>query len=771
MAVTILGIRHHGVGSAIRCAEQLQLLKPDIVLIEGPPEITEGLKIIGHSQLQPPVALLVYNEADAKQASFYPFHHFSPEWVAAKYANENKIPVRALDMPAAIAYQIANDKIEAVANSIKETENTLEAEQEQSMDATEVEKEIIRETPELSHNDPMLLFANAAGFDDVETWWDEYFETSSISNAEEHFAAIDTVMCAMRNNEAIDVEDSDTYLRELFMRNEIRKAQNEMFQRIVVICGAWHLPALKNVDDYNKTDEKLKKQVPKTKIKINSSWIPWTNERLSMYSGYGAGITAPGWYEHIWDMRTNTELHWLIKVAQCFRKNKVDISSAHIIEAQRLLQAVQILRSKRKAGLQDINEVCLSVMCMGDSIQFSTITNEIFIAQKIGAVPNDITKVPLQQDFEALVKSLRLKLSAFPTDITLDLRKQTDMEKSVFFNRLRILGLTWAQRTYAKTKGTFKEVWRLDWTPEYLLTLIDNAYLGSTIFAAADAKIRKRALEANKMDEVVLCLEQILEAELFHSVDDILNHISNLATISSDINDSIVATPKLIEIARYGNVRKADTSILQKIIDGLLNKLFINLPNATYGLNEEHSHVLSNQIGILNEALRLLENINYVQHWYACLQIIVQKEMVHAIIKGKVNRLLFDAQQFTEVDTERIFNFALSTTNPPQEVAFWLEGFLGANGAILLYNDKLWNLLYNWVSLLQNDVFNELLPMLRRAFTKFGAIDKRQIGEKAAQGFVSIANVTETNINFDYAFAEKSIETTLFYLGYKPTKL
>jgi hypothetical protein len=231
----------------------------------------------------------------------------------------------------------------------------------------------------------------------------------------------------------------------------------------------------------------------------------------------------------------------------------------------------------------------------------------------------------------------------------------------------------------------------------------------------------------------------------------------------------MVATPKLIEIARYGNVRKADTTVIQKIIDGLLHKTYINLPNAAYGLDEEHSNNISNQIHTLHEAMQLLEEVEYIENWYHCLNVIAQKEMVHAIIKGKTNRLLFDAQQFTEVEVERIFNFALSITNPPQEVAFWLEGFLGSNGAILLYNDKLWNLLYNWVSYLSNDVFNELLPMLRRAFTKFGAIDKRQIGEKAAQGVVLVSNVLDTNINFDYELAEQSIETTLFYLGYKPT--
>ena len=38
MPVTILGIRHHGVGSAKNVAERLEQLRPDMILIEGPPK-------------------------------------------------------------------------------------------------------------------------------------------------------------------------------------------------------------------------------------------------------------------------------------------------------------------------------------------------------------------------------------------------------------------------------------------------------------------------------------------------------------------------------------------------------------------------------------------------------------------------------------------------------------------------------------------------------------------------------------------------------------
>ena len=81
------------------------------------------------------------------------------------------------------------------------------------------------------------------------------------------------------------------------MRNTIRAAQKEGFDKIAVVCGAWHVPALEKMPAA-KDDAALLKGLPK--VKVAATWIPWTNGRLSYASGYGAGISSPGWYSHLW---------------------------------------------------------------------------------------------------------------------------------------------------------------------------------------------------------------------------------------------------------------------------------------------------------------------------------------------------------------------------------------------------------------------------------------------------------------------------------------
>src|SRR5689334_3555277 len=104
MAVHIYGVRHHGVGSARQILRSLELLKPDILLVEGPPEISDVLALVGKEGLTPPVAVMVYNSEEPRESSFYPFAEYSPEWIAVKYANKNNIPVRAMDLPSSISF-------------------------------------------------------------------------------------------------------------------------------------------------------------------------------------------------------------------------------------------------------------------------------------------------------------------------------------------------------------------------------------------------------------------------------------------------------------------------------------------------------------------------------------------------------------------------------------------------------------------------------------------------------------------------------------------
>ncbi len=309
-------------------------------------------------------------------------------------------------------------------------------------------------------------------------------------NSEQVFEAVSEAMQVLRETIPRQEDKLERY-REAWMRKCIRQAEKEMFHTIAVVCGAWHAPALQTMPS-QKEDNELLKGLPK--VKIECTWIPWTYGRLSYNSGYGAGINSPGWYDHVWTHPADDGTRWMAKVAQLFRKEQMDTSVAHVIEAIRLAESLASLRNLSKAGLEELNEATWSVLCGGESVLLQLIHDELIVSNRIGEVPEAIPKPPLQLDIEKLQKRLRLPATADWKDYTLDLRKENDLERSVFLHRLLLLEIYWGKQQGVSGKGTFKESWRLQWEPELSIRVIEKGNWGNTVGEAAEKyALQKRA--------------------------------------------------------------------------------------------------------------------------------------------------------------------------------------------------------------------------------------------------------------------------------------
>ena len=109
---TILGIRHHGPGSARSVLAELERLQPDALLVEGPSDATGLIDLIADPGMRPPVALLVYAPDEPRVATFYPMADFSPEWVALRWALEHGIPAKFIDLAAGAQFAVAKAEFE-----------------------------------------------------------------------------------------------------------------------------------------------------------------------------------------------------------------------------------------------------------------------------------------------------------------------------------------------------------------------------------------------------------------------------------------------------------------------------------------------------------------------------------------------------------------------------------------------------------------------------------------------------------------------------------
>lgn len=754
MAVHILGIRHHGSGSARHLLQALAQLQPDCVLIEGPPDADPVIAQAKHPDMQTPIALLVYNAALPQQATFYPFAEFSPEWVALQYALAQQIKVRFMDLP--LAWQYAqSQKNESDNNASTEQEQPTASEQTSSeKDKTTIEEIHNEQTAQESETKTLLAISNKiaelplspldhlakiAGYDNTDLWWEHHFEQSPIDLPhayEAHFKAVDTAMYALRetfNDETHN--DLHNQQREAYMRRIVREAVNEQYQTIVVICGAWHAPALQQYADApcEKADNALLKKMPKP-CHTHATWLPWTYSRLSLKSGYGAGIASPGWFEHLWrNPNDRYGHHWLSRVAQLMRSKKMDVSTAHVIEAARLAEALAAMRQLSRPSLLEMNEAVQSVIGNGDALLLQLIDKELIVSEKMGKVPDNLPKPPIQLDFEQKIKSLRLTLSEMEKELVLDLRNETDLWRSRLLFSLQILNIPWAKMAYSRSKGTFKEVWLLRWNPELIIRLIEMGLWGNTIQDATTQYLQHLSEQASTIKAISNLIAQAIPAALYRAIDHLKNRLDELAAIGSDIQDLLASLAPLLSITRYGDVRQTDANALLQVVEKIIERICIGLAIACYGLDEKSATEMYKHIRTAHEALSLLDNDNLKQSWFDTLHDIGNSPHVSPITAGCAVRLLFDSQQLSETETALRFDNALSISRDPSYTAAWLEGFLKNSSDLILYDNVLWHILHKWVCELSNENFMEQLPILRRTFAQFEPTQRRMIGEKAVQ--------------------------------------
>ena len=443
----------------------------------------------------------------------------------------------------------------------------------------------------------------------------------------------------------------------------------------------------------------------------------------------------------------------------------MDTSVAHIIEAVRLAESLASLRGLPKAGLEELNEATLSVLCNGESILLKLVHNELIVGHQIGEVPVEIPKPPLQLDIEKLQKKLRLPATADLKDYTLDLRKDTDLERSIFLHRLTLLGIQWGRQQYVGGKGTFKEQWCLQWDPGFSIDIIERGNLGNTVLEAAANCVLNEAKKATDLKIIAHLLEKSIPAELPEAIEVLIHRLNNLAAASADVIELMEIVPGLITVARYGNVRKTDATVVLSIISSIITRICISLPNACVAIDEDAARKLLELFYKLNDGINLLQETETTLGWQQTLQVIAANKNTSPVIGGYSTRLLNDSKLLTTDQLIQYFGYAMSVATAPTISAAWLEGFLKGSGTLLLLDDALWQVIDNWVSGLNDDTFIQVLPLLRRTFANFSSPERRKLGEKARTGGTAGQQHSSVITSFNSARAKQGLPVIMELFG------
>jgi uncharacterized protein DUF5682 len=706
----LLGVRHHGPGSARGVRAALAAYRPKRLLVEGPPEADAVLSLAGREDLRPPVALLAHVAGEPGRSAFWPLAAFSPEWAALRWAAEHGVPVRFFDLPAAHTLAFTDEQ------------------QEEDGDAVRL--------------DPLGALAETAGYDDAERWWEDVVEHRTGAGGDPFalFTALGEAMGALREAHGDGGHRRDL-LREAHMRLRLREACREVGpDGVAVVCGAWHVPALRARTTVT-ADRGLLTGLPKAKVSV--TWVPWTHRRLARYSGYGAGVTSPGWYAHLFEAPDRPVERWMTKVAGLLRAEDHAVSPAHVIEAVRLAQTLAALRGRPLAGLTETVDAVRAVMCEGSDVPLALVREEMIVGDVLGAVPEDAPAVPLQRDLTRQQKSLRLPAEARDRDLDLDLRKDTDAARSALLHRLRLLGVDWGTPARSRTRGTgtFRESWRLHWEPELSVRVAEAGVWGTTVLAAATAKAESEAVRSSTLAEVTALAERCLPAVLPDALPVVMRVLADRAALDADVGHLAQALPALVRTVRYGDVRGTGAAAPAEVARGLAERICVGLPPACAWLDADGAAQMRRHLDDTHPAVALL-----AQHlagepgeglrtrWRDMLRAVAGREHVPGLLRGRCARLLLDDGSLPIGDAALLMGHALAPGSPPEAAAAWIEGFLSGGGLLLVHDSRLLALVDDWLTGLPADAFGDVLPLLRRTFADYEPGVRRTLGELLRRG-------------------------------------
>ncbi|MFF8193665.1 DUF5682 family protein [Streptomyces bobili] len=735
----LLGVRHHGPGSARAVRRALDAARPRTVLIEGPPEADELIALAADENLRPPVALLAHAVDEPGRSAFWPMAAFSPEWVAIRWALEHGVPARFIDLPAAhtLAWQ-------------READEDPEPEGPPPGDGPGVD---LRADLRV---DPLATLADAAGHDDPERWWEDVVEHRGPARRDPFapFTAIEEAMTALRDTHGAAGGERDP-VREAYMRLQLRAAQREFGDgAVAVVCGAWHVPALRRRAALT-ADRALLKGLPRTRTDL--TWVPWTHRRLARAGGYGAGIDSPGWYAHLFASPDRPVERWLTRVAGLLREEDRIVSPAHVIEAVRLAETLAALRGRPLPGLSETTDAVRAVLCEGSDVPLALVRDRLVVGDVMGQVPATAPAVPLQRDLDRLQRRLRLKPEAAERELELDLRKETDSERSRMLHRLRLLGVPWGEQAVSRgSTGTFRETWRLRWEPELSVRVAEAGVWGTTVLAAATARAEADTVTARGLAEVTGLAERCLMAGLPDALPTVMRVLADRAALDTDVGHLAQALPALVRSLRYGDVRGTDTGALADVAAGLAERIFVGLPAACAALDADAAEEMRRHVDAVHGAVGLLEEavgpergtpLHAPPHappharlrdgWRAVLRVLSGRDSVAGVVRGRAARLLLDGGEVERDEAARLMGLALSRGTPPAEAAAWIEGFVGGGadgGLLLVHDERLLGLVDGWLTGVSAEAFTDVLPLLRRTFSAYETGVRRSLGELVRRG-------------------------------------
>ncbi len=702
------GVRHLSPAAAHQIRKKLDEIKPDLILVEGPSDLNDQMHWFCHPKTKLPAAILAYTEQMPIKTLLYPFAEYSPEYQAILWANENKIPCRFMDLPSHVFLAISEPEHEADNSSM----------------TTEVVYNQLETMLEESHD----------------TFWERKFEQLSDGYLE---AAEEFGRQLRLSAEDSPYRQAENHIRESYMKRCIVHAQEEGYETIFCVCGAYHVEGLKHNEPLSDEEEKSLPSVPS-----NITLMPYSYYRLSQRSGYGAGNMAPAYFELLWkalcsEKPENAGYEYLTRLAAHQRKQGHMVSAAEVIEAMRLARTLAYMRSSRYPVLQDLRDAAITCMGHGQLSELSVSIANVEIGLKIGELPDGVSRTSIQDDFYRNLKELKLEKYRSPESLRLDLDLREnlkvkseksaflDLNRSFFLQQLRVLDVRFGTLTKYKSDAVWGESWFLSWTPEAEIELVEAALLGETVKLAALYKLKDRADNCTEIAEAAKVFEDAFLCGIPKATEYALSALQMLSIDTAAIEEIAKTAQRLSYVIRYGDLRKFASDSIEPLLSQLFLRACLILESSCI-CDDEAAKGVMESIDILNRVQIDHDFLDETQ-WISLLETISNRDDINTKCSGFAMATLIERGLVDETLLSTEVSRRLSKGVPADLGAGWFEGLAQKNRYSLIMRLSLWRELDGYLSSLDEEEFKRALVFLRRAFSDFSPNEKSDIAENLGE--------------------------------------
>ncbi len=742
-------VRHLSPSGAWHLLQFLQKVKPDIVLVEGPSNVQEELNDLVDHRVKPPVAILAYTEEMPVHTILYPLAEYSPEYQAILWAKTHHKEVRFIDLPTDVFLAI-----EVLEEQKRDAASIEEQEQEQQVQETlEAEKEEHRSEQEIAKDQDggelNIYEALYKAYDDIDydTFWERNFEHNL--GPDTYRLGILSMGEGLREfTQKLDYEGARNIVREGFMKYQIQKALQEgySYDKMVVVTGAYHTSNLRNTDSLALTEKEIH-TLPH--MKSNLTLMPYSYYRLSSRSGYGAGNKSPYYFEMMWQYMQEGRLeklpeYYMTAVVEAMRKGGHIKSSAEVIEAVRLARGLAIMHGGSQPTLQDLRDGAKTCLGEGHFSKVAEAMAQVEIGTKIGQLPQGMSKTALQNNFNYMLKDLKLEKyrSVVAEDLVLDLRENRqvktekaaylDLYRSYFLHQLQVIGIS-----FAKSKGTFqeganwKEEWTLCWQPETEIELVESALYGDTVKMAAAYVLKEKLDTCKHIKEATAIIELAYKCGMSDMVHYAMRIIQNLGVESEAFDELIDAGFNLSNILRFGNIRRIDTEVLKPLLTELFLRASLLMVTAAH-CNREATKIMGEAILKIDKIASYHEEIVDVATYIKELTHLSNRDDCNASLSGMACSILLERRLIEREMLIKEMSRRLLPGIPADIGAGWFEGLASRNRYSILGNTTIWEKLDEYIMSLDEEELKPAIVFLHRTFSTFSADEKYMIAENLA---------------------------------------